>query len=570
VRDVSGWDIRLDPAEMRAYRAAGIWRNRTIGDDARDLAARDPDRICVTDAYRSVTFLEALREAEAVAAGLWSLGLRPGDVISFQLPNWIEAAVINLAGSLLGLVVNPIVPIYRESETTSIVRNCRAKVLFVPEILRRFDHLAMAERVRATTPSLKHVVVVKPGSTALPGDAIQYESLSATDPSIVSWPLVTPDAVKFVLYTSGTTGVAKGVLHTHETIGRALRGCMDFWGITAGDTILMPSPVTHVTGYLWGLEAPFCCGTPTVLMERWNADEAVTLIDQQKLAMTVSATTFLQELLDAAARAGTRLPSLKVFACGGASVPPSLIRQANALFRNGRAFRVYGATEVPMIGRGYMDPADAEPAADSDGMIVDFDVRFVDEGGQVVVDGMEGEILARGPAQCVGYVDGEATRSSFDTEGFFHTGDLGFRTSAGTIVITGRKKDLIIRGGENISAKEIEDILIGHPAIREVAIVSMPHARLGETVCAFAIPGSSPPTLADLVSHLERAGIARQKFPERLELVEEMPRTAAGKIKKDVLRGVIASLVKGGTATGAAVPNGAGTVTAREPSVKSG
>jgi cyclohexanecarboxylate-CoA ligase len=546
VRDVSGWEIRLDPAETRAFRASGVWRNRTIGADARDRALRGPGRVCLQDAYRSVTFLEVLREAEALAAGLARLGLRTGDVVSFQLPNWIEAAVVNLAASLLGLVVNPIVPIYRESETTSIIRDCGAKVFFVPDTLRRFDHLAMAERIRASNPSLEHIVVVKPASGSVRNGILRYSSLVATDSSGMRWPEVAPEAVKFVLYTSGTTGVAKGVLHTHETIGRALRGCMEFWGITSDDSILMPSPVTHVTGYLWGLESPFFWGSRVVLMERWNADEAIDLIDKQRLAMTVSATTFLQELLDAADRVGTRLESLKVFACGGASVPPALIRRANSLFRRGRAFRVYGATEVPMIGRGCMDPADAAPAAVTDGMIVDFDVRFVDDRGQEVADGAEGEILARGPAQCVGYVDRAATRVSFDSEGFFHTGDLGFRTPGGAVVITGRKKDLIIRGGENISAKEIEDILISHPGIREIAVVSMPHARLGEAVCAFVIPGESPPTLADLVAHLEKAAVARQKFPERLELVEKMPRTAAGKIRKDVLREMIASMINAG------------------------
>jgi cyclohexanecarboxylate-CoA ligase len=546
VRDVSGWEIRLDAAETRAYRASGVWRNRTIGADARERAAREPDRICLEDAHRSVTFLEVLREAEALAAGLARLGLQAGDVISFQLPNWIEAAVVNIAAALLGLVVNPIVPIYRESETTSILRDCGAKVFFVPDVLRRFDHLAMAERIRANTPSLQHIVVVRPGPGSVQDGVCQYSSLVATDPAGMQWPEVAPDAVKFVLYTSGTTGVAKGVLHTHETIGRALQGCMRFWNITADDSILMPSPVTHVTGYLWGLESPFFWGSPVVLMERWNADEAVELIDKKRLAMSVSATTFLQELLDAADRVGTRLESLKVFACGGASVPPALIRRANSLFAQGRAFRVYGATEVPMIGRGCMDPGDAGPAADTDGMIVDFDVRFVDDRGQKVADGAEGEILARGPAQCVGYADHAATSASFDDEGFFHTGDLGFRTANGAVVITGRKKDLIIRGGENISAKEIEDILISHPGIREIAVVAMPHARLGEAVCAFVIPGPSRPTLADLVAHLEKAAVARQKFPERLELVDEMPRTAAGKIKKDVLRKMIASMSNAG------------------------
>lgn len=544
MKDASGWNIRLDAAKTQALRAAGIWRNRTIADDARDRAVREPDRTCIRDTRRVVTYRQILTEAEGLAAGLWALGLRPGDVASFQLPSWIEAAVVNLAASLIGLVVNPIVPIYREAETASIIRNCRAKVLFVPDILRRFDHLAMARAIRGTCPDLAHIVVVRPTAPVEHADVLHYDALVLTDPSPMSWPVPVPEAVKFVMYTSGTTGVAKGVLHTHETIGRVLSGCMEFWGMKPSDPILMPSPVTHITGYLWGIEAPFLWGCPTVLMERWDADEAVQLINKHALAMTISATTFLQELLDAAERRGTRLSSLKVFACGGASVPPALIRRANAFFTNGRSFRVYGATEVPMIGRGCAERGNLEWAAETDGIIVDFELKFVDDQGREVAEGAEGEILARGPAQCVGYVDEDATRASFDSEGFFHTGDLGLRTPAGAIVITGRKKDLIIRGGENISAKEIEDILITHEGIREVAAVSMPHARLGETVCAFIVPSAGPLMLADVVAHLEKAGIARQKFPEYIENVEHMPRTAAGKIKKDILRDTAARIAR--------------------------
>jgi acyl-CoA synthetase (AMP-forming)/AMP-acid ligase II len=378
-----------------------------------------------------------------------------------------------LAAALLGVVVNPIVPIYRESETTAIIRNCKAKLLFVPDTLRRFDHLAMAQQVRAACSTLLHIVVVRPAAAVTHKNILRYESLVAADPRGIAWPAQVPEAVKFVLYTSGTTGVAKGVLHTHETMSRALTACIEYWRLGSEDTILMPSPVTHVTGYGWGLEAPLSCGNPAVLMERWDADEAIDLILRYDIAMTISATTFLQELLDAAERKGTRLPSLRVFACGGASVPPALIRRANALLENGCAFRVYGATEVPMISQGCMDKRD--PAgAETDGIMANFDVKFIDDHGREVAGGAEGEIVARGPAQCVGYVDAEATSASFDAEGFFHTGDLGYRTPAGAVVISGRKKDLIIRGGENISAKEIEDILITHPAIREIAVVSMP------------------------------------------------------------------------------------------------
>jgi cyclohexanecarboxylate-CoA ligase len=541
--DISGLDVRLEPERIRALRAAGIWRNRTLADDARDRAAANPERVCIRDGRRAITYAEILAEARGLAAGLWGIGVRPGDVISFQLPNWIEAAVIDIAASLLGAIVNPIVPIYREFETTSILRDCKAKVLFVTDTLRNFDHLKMATNIRAHCASLEHIVVVRPTSSVPHPNILDYEALKGTDVESMRSPAVSADAVKFVLYTSGTTGVAKGVMHTHETIERVLRGCMEFWGISSTDAILMPSPVTHITGYLWGLEAPFVWGSATVLMERWNADEAVDLVDRHELAMTISATTFLQEFLEAALRKGSKTPSLRVFACGGASVPPALIRRAHAVLHPCRAFRVYGATEVPLIGRGCVDPNDEATAADTDGLIVDFDVRIVNDRNRAVPDGQEGEILARGPAQCVGYVDSAATRASFDEDGFFHTGDLGYRTAAGALVITGRKKDLIIRGGENISAKEIEDILIEHPAVREIAVVSMPHARLGEAVCAFVIASRGDLTLRDLSCHLEKAGVARQKFPERLELVDDMPRTAAGKIKKDILRGIAARLV---------------------------
>lgn len=306
----------------------------------------------------------------------------------------------------------------------------------------------------------------------------------------------------------------------------------------------MPSPVSHMTGYLWGLEAAFCWGTETILMDRWDPAEAVRIVDEQGVTLTVSATPFLQDLLDAAATAGTHLPSLRVFGCGGASVPPELIRRANTFLRHGRAFRVYGASEAVMIGRGFVGAGTADLAAETDGRIVDFDVRVIDEDGNVVPDGQEGEILARGPARFVGYVDEAETAKSIDEEGYFHTGDLGIRTADHAIVITGRRKDLINRGGEKLSAREIEDVLVHHPAVLEVAAVAMPHPRLGETTCVFVVPRERSPTLDELVGFLETSGIARQKFPERIEIIQDFPRTPAGKIKKDVLRATIRTKVE--------------------------
>ncbi len=542
-KDASGWTVRFSEEEASQLRAAGIWRGRTIIDDATEAAAAAPDEICLRDGARAISYREILLEARALATGLSARGLRAGQVVAFQLPNWIEAAVVNLAAAMLGLVVNPIVPIYRDKEVAEILADCGARVLFVPTVWRNFDHADMARRVRAHTPKLELIVQVRAAS---PVDGLlRYEDLLAPTGHALPPPPQDADAIKFVMYTSGTTGRAKGVLHTHNTLARALAGCMEFWRIGAGQVILMPSPVSHVTGYLWGLEAPFSWRTPAVLMDRWDAAEAVDLIDRHGVALTVSATPFLSELLDAAAARQTRLPSLRIFACGGASVPSDLIRRANRYLSHGRAFRVYGATEVLMIGKGFVDEGTEDMAADTDGKMIDFDVLFVDDAGLSVPDGSEGEIIARGPAQAAGYVDRAETAKSFDAQGYFHTGDLGYRTAGGAVVITGRKKDLIIRGGENISAREVEDILLRHPAIDQVAVVAMPHARLGETVCACVVArGSPPPTLADIVGFLGDVGIARQKLPERLELFTEFPMTPAGKIKKDALRAIVAGKVR--------------------------
>lgn len=539
-RDISGWDVRLDPEETRRRRASGAWRDRTIADDARALAASMPERICVRAGDEALNYGEALQRGEALATGLWQLGLRPGDVVAFQLPNWIETIAIDLAACLIGLVVCPIVPIYRHGEVAMILADCRAKAVFVPEEFRGFAYADMMRALAPKLPELRHRIVVR-GEAG--GGEVAFADVAAAS-GRVPWPTQCPEAVKMVLYTSGTTGRAKGVLHTHETMPRSLANCFAHWRLSAEDISLMPSPVTHVTGFSWGIEMPFYHGVSSILMERWQPDEAVSLIDRHNASVTVGATPFLADLIEAAGRAGSRLPSLKVFACGGAAVPPDLVRRANTLFEQGRACRVYGSTEAPMITQGWVGPDTAELAAVTDGEIVDYDVVLVDDAGAEVPPGQEGEILATGPALFVGYADPKETAASFTPEGRFRMGDIGYVTPENAIVATGRKKDLIIRGGENISAKEIEDALHAHPSVREAAVVAMPHPRLVETVCAYVIASDAPPTLSDLSAHLQRLGLARQKVPEHLEIVDDFPRTASGKIKKDTLRGMIAAAIE--------------------------
>jgi acyl-CoA synthetase (AMP-forming)/AMP-acid ligase II len=503
---------------------------RTISAHARELAQASPETLAMSDDVRELSFGALLADAEALAAGLQQIGLAKGDVISFQLPNWIEAGVINLAANLLGLLCNPIVPIYRELELRTILHDAQTKCLFVPALWNGFDYAAMAGRLQAALPGLSTIILVK----AARPDALDYETLLATGRGVPYRDAgLRPDDRKLLLFTSGTTGRAKGVLHSQESLVAPLLRAANAWGLKKGAGVFMPSPVTHVTGYCCGLEMPLFLGTRTVLMERWNAARAVEIIDAQQSEATVGATPFLSELLDAAESAGSQLPSLRTFACGGASVPAALIRRAHQRLAGG-AFRVYGLSEAPLVTFGSMASDPIEIAAETDGRLNGYDIRIVDAAGGTTEG--EGEILVRGAGLFLGYHDPRDNISAFTGDGYFRTGDLG-RLCGDCLVITGRKKDLIIRGGENISAKEIEDVLAGDARIIETAAVSMPHPRLGEAVCLFAVPASGCSlSLEDIAAILSGAGLARQKFPERLVLVDSLPKTPSGKTRKDLLR----------------------------------
>ncbi|MEP6868363.1 MAG: AMP-binding protein, partial [Novosphingobium sp.] len=399
----------------------------------------------------------------------------------------------------------------------------------------------MVDRITPELPDLRHVVFIRPQSrhqswgpdfTSLIDHGRRLtHALGGSD----------PDAVKLLLYTSGTTGLPKAVLHSHNTLSRVLDFTYRHIGIPGRDVVLMPSPVTHITGYAGALEKPFQLDVRVVLMDQWNAAKAVELIDRYGVTSTVAATPFLTELCEAAQSAGARLPSLRSFACGGASVPPELIRGANAALAHPCAARVYGSSEVPQTTQGYKAGAHPELAAASDGHALDYELRIVDEHEQDLPPGSEGEVLVRGPAMFMGYGDPEQTASALTADGYFRTGDLGQIDASGALLITGRKKDLIIRGGENISAREIEEVLQSHAGVLEAAVVAMPHPRLGEGICAFVIveaPQDAPyDVLPDaLIAHVIQAGLARQKSPERFVFVSDLPRTASGKVRKDLLR----------------------------------
>jgi cyclohexanecarboxylate-CoA ligase len=521
----------LPTSDAAAFRATGAWSDVTLPDALRSRCTNDPDRTAIVDGDIALSFAALWDHAADFAQALGDLGVDAGDVVSMQLPNWHEAVSLVIAAAMIDAVINPIVPIYRDAEVGFILDDAAARVFAAPTVFRGFDYAQMTSRLSETGLFLGESLTVR-GSARRARDR---HVVASDPPSAV--PRLDADAVRLLMYTSGTTGRAKGVMHSANTLGAELKAVIDYWSVTSQDVILMPSPLTHITGYLYGIELPVRTGAKTVLMDRWDPDRAIDLIEAHGVTLMVGATPFLIDLVDRAALRGNRLSSLRLFACGGAPVPPEVVYRALAVFERCVATRIYGSTEAPTVTLGVTSREDAKAAAETEGRVIGHEVRLIAADGHEVECGQEGEIVTRGPEVFLGYLNEEDERQAFTPDGFFRTGDLARFDPSGMLVVTGRKKDLIIRGGENISPKEIEDVLFKHPKIADVAVVAMPSARMGEAVCAFVIPREGILMTAEmLLEHVAASGLARQKWPERFVFTDALPKTAAGKIRKDLLR----------------------------------
>lgn len=534
-RDVGGWMTRWNRVLARRALANGDWPDRTIASFARERVEAHPERVLIIDGDQALTCAQLYASAQKLAGYFLSIGLRPGDVVSFQLPNWWETSVIDLAASMAGLVTNPIVPINRDAEVTYMLNESRTKVLFVPGTFRRFDYAAMLQRIRAALNDPPRVILVRAEAQA--GEE-EFESiLKSSEP--LSAPLaVDPNAVKLLMYTSGTTGRPKGVLHSHNSFIADSVKLKPTAQLSDRDVTFCPSPVTHVSGYLWVLNMPWYGDIPAVIVDLWEPDRAFDLMREHRCSFMVGATPFLQDLVAVAKKREETLPDLRSYLCGGAAVPPSLIYEAAEIFGNCIPWRTFGATEAPTMTGPPRTRAGLRLAAETDGRLNRAEVKIVDiASGQEVPFGEEGEILVREPSMAIGYARAEDNENAYDEDGFFRMGDLGRIVEGDHLLCTGRKKDLIIRAGENISAKEIEDVLYRSPKVVEVAVVSMPSRKTGEAICAFIVPRDGQTLdLVEIAQIVGNSGIARQKTPEHVQLVAELPKNPAGKIRKDILR----------------------------------
>src|SRR5947208_2005752 len=349
-------------------------------------------------------------------------------------------------------------------------------------------------------------------------------------------PEISPDEPHILAYTSGTTSDPKGVVHSHNTLLSELRAIAAASGGGPEDVFLCPNPIGHIAGIYSALIAPFLLGyRKLVLMDGWDPKWALELIQEHGVTRTGGASFFLMTMLGAPELATTDASSLESFGLGGANAMPMLVEQAETA--GFRGFRSYGCTEHPSITMGSPDSDPLEKRAYTDGRaMLDVELRAVDDDGRDVPPGSEGEVVSRGPDQFLGYMDPAMDAEAFDDDGWFHTGDIGRLDDDGYLAITDRKKDIIIRGGENISAREVEEVLAKHPKVQEAAVTAVPDERYGERVCAFVVTGGRELTLEDVVGHFEEKGVAKQKTPERLEIVTEFPRTLAGKVQKYVLK----------------------------------
>jgi acyl-CoA synthetase (AMP-forming)/AMP-acid ligase II len=521
-RRVAGRSIRWDEARAAKAYADGWWVRETLADALHKAATEDPDRVLIVDG--DVRLGAATLHAQASALAKALLGRAPvGGVVSFMLPNWHEAAVVYLAATLAGMVAHPVLPSLRDRDLAFMLRDVGSRVIFTPAEHRGHDYVAMMSRVTAALEGPPEVVILRGEA----GPHTAYADLFASGMT-APLPALEPDAVRLALYTSGTTGAPKGVLHSHNSLHALVRQIGRRWRVAPGDCWLVASPVSHIGGSIYAFELPLLLGTTAVLMDRWDAQAAIRLARAERCTHMAGATPFLEQLLAAARTADEHLPDLKVFICGGASVAPSLIRTAAEHFDRTVVTRVYGSTEVPVTTIGAPDRADLALAAETDGRPGVAEVKLA-----------RGEICVRGPQMLVGYLHPEDEAAVFDAEGFYRTGDLG-RWTDGCLVVTGRAKDVIIRNGENISPKEVEDVLVEHPDIAEAAVVGLPDARTGERACAVIVPSRKPgPDLASLRDHLRAMGVAAFKIPEQVAIWDALPRNDAGKVLKHQIRAAL-------------------------------
>ena len=532
------FNSRLTAEHIQRYTASGAWPNRLLTDFLDDAVAAAPDKTAIIDSRGSITYGELAAQAAHCAHGLLALGLRAGDVMALQLPNWKEFLILHLAATRIGVVSSLMTPGSRDRELTHMLQLSDASLLVIPDEFRGHDYRAMAARLRGELPALQHVMVV--GKAASPSEISWQTFIAAKHPAVNAPPPHANDVTEIV-FTSGATGEPKGVMHTSNTIVAPQLALAASLQLKSGDVIHIASTIAHQTGFLNGVRLPIQLGATVVLQDVWNPEQMVEWIAAHRITVSSGSATFLLDLLRAKNLAQCDLSSFRIFRCGGGPIPRALLIEAREKLPHVGIHCGWGQTENAVVTLTRVGAPD-EKLLNTDGCAQPgMDVRVVNDQNQLLPPGKEGRLQCCGPFMFVGYVKQEAlTHENFEGD-WFDTSDLATLDAEGYIRITGRLKDVIIRGGENIPVKYVEDILYEDPRVQDAAIVAMPDPRLGERACAFVIcrEGQSL-DMQGMQAFLAARGVAKVYWPERLEIACELPRTANGKIRKADLRAQIA------------------------------
>ncbi|HMO47787.1 MAG TPA: AMP-binding protein [Rubrivivax sp.] len=530
---------RFDPAaHARAMRGNGYWQDTAFDELLIKTIEAKPDKPALV-AYRAdrgdvgrFSWRQFGDLIARCAGGLKDLGVGPGDIVAVQLPNWWEFVVVSFAANRIGAIVNPLMPIFRERELAYMLGFAEAKVLVVPKLFRGFDHAAMGRALQRELPALKHVIVVDEDG------AQGFEQALLSGPSRVEAaqpPRLAPDAMAVVMFTSGTTGSPKGVMHSHNTMFACNRALAGRFGLDGDDVLLACSPLGHMTGYAAVMLLGISLGATVVLQDVWDGKRGASIMAAEGVSFTAASTPFLSDICEAVAAGAPRPTRLRSFLCGGAPIPPVLIERALRELEL-KVCSLWGMTES--LSSTLTEPSRAiEKSAKTDGRALDgVEVKVVDLDGQPLPDGQTGRLLVRGAQMLLGYYK-RPDIETFDADGWFDTGDLAYADDEGYIRINGRTKDVLIRGGENVPVFEIEALLYQHPSVAAAALVGYPDARLGERGCAFVVlrPGAAL-SLEALQAYMAESKVAKQYWPERIEIVDDLPRTSSGKIQKFKLR----------------------------------
>jgi cyclohexanecarboxylate-CoA ligase len=539
--------MRFDPilplARIKAMKAQGYWHDFVLTDYFDRCLADMPSKTAVSDfnstaqVANRLTYRELAARVDRIAVGLMRLGVGRNDVVSCQLPNWWQFTALTLACVRIGAVINPIMPIFRERELKFMLGLAESKMFVIPREFRGFDYATMTRGFRSELPGLHHLLIIGgegPESfEQLLLDQRRGAHEDATERFKARRP--TADDVMELLYTSGTTGEPKGVMHTASTLFSNLRPYAERLRLTSDDVVLMASPMAHQTGFMYGLMMPIVLGATAVLQDIWEPKQAATRISNERVTFTMASTPFLSDLTDVVEAHKYDVSSLRVFLSAGAPIPRVLVERATKVL-NTNIVSAWGMTENGAVTTTKLDDP-PEKAFHSDGCALPgMEVHITDYDNNPVPPDTEGMLKVRGCSNFVGYLK-RPQLYGHDADGWFDTGDLARIDADGYIRITGRSKDIIIRGGENIPVVEIEGLLFRHPAIQAVAIVGYPDPRLGERACAFVVLKAGHTfSQAEMIQFFEQEKLIKQYMPERLEIVVELPRTPSGKVQKFRLR----------------------------------